>query len=274
MKNLFVITEEEKNRILGLHESATKNHYLINEVSYGTGNWVEVDLNAKTLILNNYLEMERADGTMNRELKLNKGTKFVKGSSKFLISKGIPYQLVDDLTGIVLENLTGDVYYYCDSKRFGTNKDNIQYFGENFQSAVQKAFDDLCGVLDKEQQLVVADRDQLEKWNNYQCVINHPNAKQVKNPSGSIVYTINGETYFNNGRKRLADGTMMNYTCNDEIFKVQTKTETDGTGGLKGGQENPNVTRIKDLQTKVGVEKVDGILGPKTLKAIMDKLSQ
>jgi hypothetical protein len=67
---------------------------------------------------------------------------------------------------------------------------------------------------------------------------------------------------------------MMNYTCNDEIFKVQTKTETDGTGGLKGGQENPNVTRIKDLQTKVGVEKVDGILGPKTLKAIMDKLSQ
>jgi hypothetical protein len=178
------------------------------------------------------------------------------------------------LTGIVLENLTGDVYYYCDSKRFGTNKDNIQYFGENFQSAVQKAFDDLCGVLDKEQQLVVADRDQLEKWNNYQCVINHPNAKQVKNPSGSIVYTINGETYFNNGRKRLADGTMMNYTCNDEIFKVQTKTETDGTGGLKGGQENPNVTRIKDLQTKVGVEKVDGILGPKTLKAIMDKLSQ
>ena len=31
MKNLFVITEEEKNRILGLHESATKNQYLINE---------------------------------------------------------------------------------------------------------------------------------------------------------------------------------------------------------------------------------------------------
>jgi len=31
MKNLFVITEEEKNRILGLHESSTKNHYLISE---------------------------------------------------------------------------------------------------------------------------------------------------------------------------------------------------------------------------------------------------
>ena len=31
MKNLFVIAEEEKNRILGLHESATNNQYLIFE---------------------------------------------------------------------------------------------------------------------------------------------------------------------------------------------------------------------------------------------------
>ena len=28
MKNLFIINEEEKNRILNLHETATKNHYL------------------------------------------------------------------------------------------------------------------------------------------------------------------------------------------------------------------------------------------------------
>ncbi len=33
MKNLFVIAEEEKNRILGLHESATKNLYLVNETA-------------------------------------------------------------------------------------------------------------------------------------------------------------------------------------------------------------------------------------------------
>ena len=33
MKNLFVITEEEKNRILKLHESATKNLYLVNETA-------------------------------------------------------------------------------------------------------------------------------------------------------------------------------------------------------------------------------------------------
>ena len=28
MKNLFTINEEEKNRILNLHETATKRHYL------------------------------------------------------------------------------------------------------------------------------------------------------------------------------------------------------------------------------------------------------
>jgi hypothetical protein len=31
MKNLFEISSEEKNRILGLHENATKNQYLISE---------------------------------------------------------------------------------------------------------------------------------------------------------------------------------------------------------------------------------------------------
>lgn len=33
MKNLFIIAEDEKNRIINLHESATKNQYLINEAN-------------------------------------------------------------------------------------------------------------------------------------------------------------------------------------------------------------------------------------------------
>lgn len=31
MKNIFEVSQEEKNRILGLHESATKKHYIISE---------------------------------------------------------------------------------------------------------------------------------------------------------------------------------------------------------------------------------------------------
>jgi hypothetical protein len=149
MKNLFVITEEEKNRILGLHESATKNHYLINETDYGPGGWINVDTQTQTLYLNNYLEMERVEGK-GSELKLNAGTKFTKGSSDFLIAKNTQYQMVHDLTGSVQENLTGDVFYYCKTKRFGTNKDSTQYWGENFDSRVQAGFDDLCSSLGKE----------------------------------------------------------------------------------------------------------------------------
>jgi len=35
MKNLFIINEEEKNRILNIHESATKRHYLTEQVKQG-----------------------------------------------------------------------------------------------------------------------------------------------------------------------------------------------------------------------------------------------
>lgn len=35
-KNLFIINEDEKNRILNLHETATKNQYLFEQASTGT----------------------------------------------------------------------------------------------------------------------------------------------------------------------------------------------------------------------------------------------
>jgi hypothetical protein len=39
MKNLFEISQEEKNRILNIHESATKNQYLISEQQNSDSNW-------------------------------------------------------------------------------------------------------------------------------------------------------------------------------------------------------------------------------------------
>jgi hypothetical protein len=41
--------------------------------------------------------------------------------------------------------------------------------------------------------------------------------------NGSVTYTINGVVYYDNGRKKLADGTMGNYTCNDPEFKTKVK---------------------------------------------------
>lgn len=224
MKNLFIISEEEKNRIIGLHESATKKQYLIIETAYGPGGWIDVDIQSQTLTLNKYLEMERVEGK-GSELKLNAGAKFTKGSSDYLIAKNTQYQMVHDLTGSVQETLTGNVFYYCQTKRFGTNKDNTQYWGENFDSRVQAGFNDLC--------------------------------LSLKNDTGAPK-----QQYVDNGFRM--SGVTDNKPGTETGKEVQTKPEPIKS---KYYQE------ITDLQRKVGV-KDDGFLGPKTLKAIMDKLSQ
>ena len=54
MKNLFILSEEEKNRILNLHESATKRHYLTEQFDYQGlfGNYKDpFNLNQNTTIL-------------------------------------------------------------------------------------------------------------------------------------------------------------------------------------------------------------------------------
>ena len=150
MKNLFILSEEEKNRILNLHETATKQHYLINEVGYGTGNWIDVNYQNKALTLNNYLTMENDQG--GDELKLNAGVTFTILDTNTLIAKNTDFQIVGDYTGSVSERAKGNVKYTCNTKRFSVEGRDLTYWGENFQSNVQKAFDDLCGEAASPQQ--------------------------------------------------------------------------------------------------------------------------
>jgi hypothetical protein len=56
---------------------------------------------------------------------------------------------------------------------------------------------------------------------NFPCVVNYPKSQQKDLSDGTTVYVIGDEMYFNNGRKRTADGRMVNYSCDDEIFKNQ-----------------------------------------------------
>lgn len=55
----------------------------------------------------------------------------------------------------------------------------------------------------------------------FPCVTKHPKAKSEKMTNGSIAYNINGTYYYSNGRKKLPNGTMVNYTCNDSEFKAK-----------------------------------------------------
>jgi hypothetical protein len=60
-------------------------------------------------------------------------------------------------------------------------------------------------------------------YSKFQCVIKHRKAVKGKDVDGNDIYTINGVVYYANGRKRLSNGTMANYTCNDPEFKGKSK---------------------------------------------------
>ena len=54
----------------------------------------------------------------------------------------------------------------------------------------------------------------VKGFEKFPCIPSNSKAKQVKMSDGSVAYAIDGVYYYGNGRKKLADGTMANYTCN------------------------------------------------------------
>ena len=92
----------------------------------------------------------------------------------------------------------------------------------------------------------------------YKCVPAQLNVTKYTLKDGSTAYKSNGVVYYNNGRKKLADGTMANYSCDTEF-------KSDGGGTVDGGTLNTvNISgrnqylkmvsdRSKSLQTSLGV---------------------
>jgi hypothetical protein len=264
MKNLYFLDNSERERILNLHESATKNHYLINEVSYGTGNWVSVDNQSQTLTLNNYLEIEDSRNLIGAlELKLNKGVTFVRLSSDRLIAKNTPYQKVGDATGIVKTEGTNDIIYYCATKLFQVKGETEKYIGENFQSAVQKAFDQLCESIKVQGQPETqkTEEQQVADWSQkFPCVINYPGAQKIANPrtdtnvSGTVAYKIGEFTYFIDGNQ-YGKGSYSTYSCDDAFFKNSSRVQAnpEQKGGKTSGTPQPykHAQHVTNVQNKL-----------------------
>ena len=113
MININKILLEEKNRILELHKTATKNHYLMEDTPINTS--------------------FKLDGDVELENKSNGGDelKLFKGATFYISRKGVLYantkwQKVKTLTG----NLTGEysdgkdnVYFNCSSGKFSVGKE-------------------------------------------------------------------------------------------------------------------------------------------------------
>lgn len=105
MININKILLEEKNRILELHKTATKNHYLMEDTPI-----------PRTFALGATVSLEnKING--GSELKLFKGATFNIGN-KGILYANTNWQKVGDLMGSVEGSGKGNIYYTCSSGKF------------------------------------------------------------------------------------------------------------------------------------------------------------
>jgi hypothetical protein len=72
-------------------------------------------------------------------------------------------------------------------------------------------------------------REQLWKT-TFICATQQPGAKAYKLKDGTTAYNVGGIFYYNNGRKKLADGTMGNYSCATEFKTNKGNTQKRNSG--------------------------------------------
>lgn len=299
MKKLFNITEEEKKRILGLHESATKRQYLSEAKVTGdqvSGTNIQFDKETKYTqdIFNLVFQKTNVDETrltdaiisipdLNTFIKVNNE---LKNAFKLIGSK---YSGLDSIIADVIDfgNDDTDVErlrtYF---KRIGVTTNQL---GNDYYS---------FGELNpKSEELPNPQETKVEtNWKNYPCVTSHPKAKQVKLTGGSFKYTIGNFDYYSNGRKKnITTKQMSSYNCETEFKQVKQRTVPSSIDQLlqpgyylrKGDEgdlvkrlqnklldsgEEVSVTSVFDDMTKQAVInfqtknnlKADGVVGPKT----------
>ena len=117
-----------------------------------------------------------------------------------------------------------------------------------------------------------------DNWKTtYSCVPSQ-GVKPSKLSDGSTAYLINGVTYYNNGRKKLANGTMTGYTCSTEFKDKSTPNSPSSQDKAKKAQQYKQqiVTKTSDttkqIQALLGLTET-GVMDSGLLQKINDKLN-
>ena len=116
--------------------------------------------------------------------------------------------------------LTGDGEYNSVAS-YLKGKPYLKFNGKNYTD-LEDAMVEMLKLLAAESEMeeikrqAQANEGDWEK--NFPCVVNYPKSQQKQRQDGTTVYVIEGEVYFNNGRKKDKDGNVVNYSCEDEIF--------------------------------------------------------
>lgn len=216
MKNLFLINEEDRNRILNLHENATKRQYLTEQTAPNP----------------------QADaGTIRRELdKFNSDEQAIVDIIKNY-NKDNFKSLLDTYKTINNVELGTDIFRAIQKS---TDKAEIADLTKHLNSigySIEAGGYDsntrrnIGWKITPNSETQAAEQNKtksVEEFKNFPCVASHPNAKEQQMSNGSVVYLIDGVVYYSNGRKKMKDGKMANYTCNDPEFKQKGGSNVGG----------------------------------------------
>ena len=269
MKKLYFLDEEEKNRILNLHESSTKRQYLREATEKGGAGYVDPATDTpEAKIAREFYGSASGPGTNEANMliaiqsitlpaqfwKVNELVKNLPNNSSKLDIAGV----INDEMG--RDNL-GDVNKIIEAlktagitatKESETRKLASGGTSENFKENTFKI---------TSQPVVSKTSSELDAWATFKCVTSQPNAKRIKLKNGSTAYQIGSVVYYSNGRK-FVDGKPYTYTCNE--FKGNVVDPKKRREQLS--------SRLKQTQKSLGLPD-SGALDNTTLQAMITKIN-
>jgi hypothetical protein len=273
MKKLYFLDEEEKSRVLSLHESATKRQYLSEATEKGGAGYVDPATDTpEAKIARAFYQSAVGPGT--NEANMLTAIQSIKSAVQFWqvneLVKNLPSNSGKlDIAGVIndemgLDNLE-DVKKIVASLKttagitatYGTKKD--KYGGDLYKENEFKI---------TSQPVVAKTAAELDAtWaTTYKCVTLQQGATTGKMNDGSTKYFVGDVTYFNNGRKLLPGQTStVPYTC------AEFKSNAPVVDRKKVNQQNL-AARLKQTQKNIGVPE-SGALDVATLQAILNKIN-
>lgn len=257
MKQIFEILQEERDRILHLHEDATKRQYLIELEEPG-----DVGFGATQSELDKVDNSQRALGAPEVKSKIGKSSSYTTskwnqfsygqafaGNVSRGISKGVKFQVTNDPFKITAKNVNvffrdGDnwvkkskpasISFYCKQGKFYfQGEEKMPYVSAQLSNALVKY---VCGY--KKEKSSNTQSDGTPKPNEEKVVKGKTNYRHVfKGETGNIVIP-KGATIVPNQAKtgvsvKTEDGNWMWFNCSQGTFTFNKKALTAPNDALK-----------------------------------------
>jgi hypothetical protein len=276
MKKLYFLDEEEKSRVLSLHESATKRQYLSEATEKGGAGYVDPATDTPDAkIAREFYQSAVGAGT--NEANMLTAIQSIKSAAQFWkvneLVKNLPSNSGKlDIAGVINDEMERDnledVKKIVDSlKTAGITATYKIVTRKTNSGAVLELFNETTFKITSQPVVAKTAAELDATWaTTYKCVTLQPGAKTGKMNDGSTKYFVGDVTYFNNGRKLLPGQTStVPYTC------AEFKSKAPVVDYKKVNQQKL-AARLKQTQKNIGVPE-SGALDVATLQAILNKIN-